>query len=275
MKNPFHNLLIRILVPAHMRPDGKSPVKQTEQVTKPEARPSVTPAQLKAAFAPLIKDVYEFEYAAAESIDGLESFTSQHFIGDPSALVSKETGEVLTFLYQIKHPEADVWYRVYIDNHQWESSTYLMSQTNGEMFTVQKFAEQPKIEVHPEIDTTNLYIQPRNSKITLNKKRQLPDWESMDGLDRSVREQLNSLGKWDWNDLSSLREQEGLMHGKSHLGGYPDWIQGLEIPDGFELSDFVFEIASEYEVAKIGIGDSGSLYVFEKDGEFGVVWQCY
>ncbi len=91
-----------------------------------------------------------------------------------------------------------------------------------------------------------------------------PSWDDAWGNDRD-HDQFLEL-----EDAVQLFYTRYQNHAYTKIGGWPFWIQGARSCEG----DFVMQIASEEKPCWM-LGDNGSLYIFNKDGDWSLVWDCY
>lgn len=117
-------------------------------------------------------------------------------------------------------------------------------------------------------------------EITLEKSMSLPNWETLLDL---YPETADQIAMDDEDDYDTYEEACTKITGpkrdsSSSLGGYPDWIQGVENFKNAQGKpmDLLFQIDSE-DNAAVMWGDTGIIYVFydkgTKDIEF--VLQCF
>jgi len=218
----------------------------------------------------LLKPVYilnnQNEILFNQSVD---SFISDSFVGSQKDHISDITDSERVFLIQIKNPNLNVWYRVYMDKN-WNFPSYDDLQKNGGAFLVKKFDVNPSAIPEENINT-NLKIKPISfiGKKDLPSIYDIPDIgnEGTDKFDKNY-EKFSPL-----MDLMVPKRLESPF--VTSFGGYPQWQQTNDIPEGFSLENFIFQVILEGQEERLemnGMGDGG-VYVFDSGEEIGLVYQ--
>lgn len=220
-------------------------------------------------------------FTPVESIAGLDSFTSEIFVGSKDISKSKNSDENRTFLLQIKHPERNIWYRLYLAEKDTTHEWYTTYKSNGELFYVERFDSKPELKYLPEIKSTfEGAMKLKNCKLDFQKGFHLPHLDILaeNTEVKRLAEDIGMIKNSNWYDVILnvrayiLKETED-DYWISHFKGYPIWVQTEEIGDGFARNDFLFELYSEQNVG-FEFGDMGSVYVFENDKDSAITWQC-
>lgn len=199
----------------------------------------------------------------------VDSFVSEHYVGNQNDLISNITGAKRNFLLQIENPNSKVWYRIYI-NSEWKFPSNEDLQKNGVAFLVKKFDVNPSTMPEENIHT-DIKIKP----VILNKEMSLPSIYDIPDIGEETTEKFHKNYEKFSSLMDSMVPRRLEAPFVTSFGGYPQWQQTNEIPEGFTLDNFVFQVMLEGQEDRLELNDfgDGGLYVFDNGKDIGLVYQ--
>jgi uncharacterized protein YwqG len=128
------------------------------------------------------------------------------------------------------------------------------------------------VEIAPDGDIDEGHLA-AECAIEWRAAQSLPDWDDICDLDPDIVEtcnELNSASPWEAYDEASQSITGAWPDTVTQLGGFPEWIQGAEMPPGFRL---LAQIDSE-DKANLMWGDVGRVYLFVSESDPKDVRMC-
>jgi hypothetical protein len=115
------------------------------------------------------------------------------------------------------------------------------------------------------------------STLTVTKIQDLPAFEGICNIlsNKDLQIYINNPNKY-FVDLYKIEKRLEANPFISQFYGYPQWMQGSEIPSGMGLENFIFQLSfqdQDLDFDSEKITRDGCLYVFKKDKEIKFVYQ--
>jgi len=242
-------------------------------------------AALKLLIKPLVKTATLMVCGKEKNVDS-KSHLKSCFGGNPymeegEELPTYPDGGSIEFMFQVFNdgnnnlPENIKLLQLFCDISNWSGNNTdeVVKIKTYEKLDLKKAATKARPEEHEMAVHCEISFKPIKS---------LPNFDEIEELYPEIyiiAKQIDNENPWDAYNTAAeqLTGREGESFGHtSHIGGYPEWIQGYDGIGVAKGNEFILQLGSEQN-AQIDWGDAGVVHIFynSKDKKFEFNMECY